>query len=181
MIIRVTRFNSYFWLALLTAVCLAGCQSPDKKKSKLQASFRVHLEVTDPRMAHSIAPIYRAQPVNLNVEKTAFLTEVNIADAKVVESQGVLAVVIQLERKGTWTLENYTSANPGRHYAIFSQWGEKQTNTRWLAAPIISYRITDGMLSFTPDATKEECEEIVAGLRNVARAEGNLVKDTKKK
>jgi preprotein translocase subunit SecD len=104
----------------------------------------------------------------------------NVADAKVVTSQGVLAVVIQLERKGAWILENYTSANPGRHFAIYSQWGEKGTSVRWLAAPVISYRITDGALSFTPDATREECEEIVLGLRNVARAEGNLPKETKK-
>jgi len=182
MIIRVTRFNLYFSLALLTAACLAGCQSPEKKKSKQEASFRVHLEVTDSRIDHSVAPIYRAQPVNIRVEKSAFLTELNVADARVTTNQGVLAVVIQLERKGAWTLENYTAANPGRHYAIFSQWGDKLINTRWLAAPVISYRITDGILSFTPDATKEECEEIVMGLRNVAKEEGNLAKpETKPK
>jgi len=180
MIIRVARFNSYFWLALFAAGCLTGCQSPERQKNKLVASLRVHLEVTDTRMDHSIAPIYRAQPVNILVEKNPFLTELNVADAKVVDSQGVIAVVIQLERKGTWTLENYTGANPGRHFAIFSQWGAKAVNSRWLAAPIISYRITDGMLSFTPDATREECEEIVQGLRNVAREEGNLPKDAKK-
>ena len=90
-------------------------------------------------------------------------------------------MVITLERKGAWTLENYTATNPRRHYAIFAQWGEKGVNTRWLAAPLITYRITDGVLSFTPDATKEECEEIVMGLRNVARVEGNLPKETKPK
>lgn len=182
MIIRGGRFNSNFWLALLLlAGCVAGCQSPEKKKSKLEASFRVHLEVKDTRLEHAIAPIYRAQPVNIRVEKSPFLTELNVSDAKVTTSQGVLAMVIQLERKGAWILENYTSANPGRHYAIFSQWGDKQTNTRWLAGPVISYRITDGVLSFTPDATKEECEEIVAGLLNVAKEEGNLPKQTKPK
>jgi preprotein translocase subunit SecD len=132
-------------------------------------------------MDHSVAPIYRAQPVNIRVEKSPFLTELNVSDAKVTTSQGVLAVVIQLERKGAWILENYTSANPGRHYAIFSQSGEKAANSRWLAAPLVTYRITDGILAFTPDATKEECEEIVAGLRNVAKEEGNLPKETKPK
>ena len=179
MIIRVARFNSYFWVALLVGVCLTGCQSPESKKKKLGASLRVHLEVADPRMDHVIAPIYRAQPVNIRVEKSPFLTELNVADAKVVDSQGVLAVVITLERKGAWILENYTAANSRRHYAIYAQWGEKAENTRWMAAPIINYRITDGTLSFTPDATREECEMIVQGLRNIAKDEGNLLKDAK--
>lgn len=180
MIIRAARFNSYFWLALFTAACFMGCQSPEQKKKKLEAAFRVHLEVTDVRIDHGMAPVYRAQPVNLRVEKSPFLTELNVADAKVAnDAQGVLAMVVQLERKGAWLLENYTASNPGRHFVIFSQWGEKGQNVRWLAAPVITARISDGILSFTPDATRQECEEIALGLRNVAREEGNLVKETK--
>jgi hypothetical protein len=40
---------------------------------------------------------------------------------------------------------------------------------RWLAAPVISHRIGDGVLVFTPDATREEAEEIALGLNNVAK------------
>jgi len=180
MIIRLVRFNSYFWLVMLATVALTGCQSPERKKTKSVAALRVHLEATDDRLEHTIAPVYRAAPVNIPIEKSPFLTELNVADARVTESQGVLAVVIQLERKGAWILENYTSANPGRHFAIYAAWGEKGGTSRWLAAPAISIRIADGLLAFTPDATKAECEEIVSGLRNVAREEGNLVKETKK-
>lgn len=184
MIIRVSRFNSYFWLGLLAVLAFGpGCQSTEKKNPRAMATMRIHLEAIDPRMEHSIAPVYRAQPINISIEKSPFLTELNVADARVTESQGVLAVAIQLERKGTWILENYTSANPGRHYAIYVAWGKKGAvggDSRWLAAPIISVRITDGLLAFTPDATKEECEDIVAGLRNVAKDEGNLPKEQKK-
>ena len=40
---------------------------------------------------------------------------------------------------------------------------------RWLAAPVISHRISDGVLVFTPDATREEAEEIALGLNNVSK------------
>ena len=179
MIIRRARFNSYFWLALLSATVFAGCQTEQGAKSKQIASLRVHLQATDDRLKHSTAAVYRAAPINIPIEASPFLTELNVADAKVVESHGVLAMVIQFERKGTLLLENYTSTHPGRHFAIFSQYGEKSELTRWLAAPVIHARITDGLLSFTPDATREECEQIALGLRNFARKEGNQPKASK--
>ena len=53
--------------------------------------------------------------------------------------------------------------------AIFSQFGEEMKDYRWLAAPVINRRISDGVLVFTPDATREEAEEIALGLNNVAK------------
>jgi hypothetical protein len=41
------------------------------------------------------------------------------------------------------------------------------TENRFLGAPLITKRITDGVFVFTPDATREEAERIVAGLNNV--------------
>jgi len=174
MIIRLARFNSYFWLALLAAASFAGCQTESGGKSKQIASLRVHLQATDDRLEHSVASVYRAAPIKIPIENTPFLTELNVADAKVVEAHGVIAMVIKLDQKGAWILENYTGANPGRHFPIFTQYGDKAALSRWLAAPVIQSRITDGILSFTPDATREECEQIVEGLRNFARKEGNL-------
>ena len=43
------------------------------------------------------------------------------------------------------------------------------TETRWLAAPLITKRISDGVFIFTPDASKEETERIVNGLKNVIK------------
>ena len=40
---------------------------------------------------------------------------------------------------------------------------------RWLAAPRINKRIADGVLVFTPDATREEAEQIALGLNNLAQ------------
>ena len=48
-------------------------------------------------------------------------------------------------------LEQYTAANPGRHLVIFGQWGDKLADGRWLAAPLITHRISNGLLAFTPD------------------------------
>ena len=36
---------------------------------------------------------------------------------------------------------------------------------RWLAAPVFTKRITDGVLVFTPDCTREEADRIVKGLK----------------
>ena len=77
---------------------------------------------------------------------------------------------LNLMRAATWLLEQYSAANPGRHFVIFGQWGEKLTNGRWLAAPIITRRITGGMLVFTPDCSREEADQLVLGLNNTTKA-----------
>ena len=56
---------------------------------------------------------------------------------------------------------------------IFSEFGQ----ARWLAAPMINKRISDGNYVFTPDATREEAERIVRGVNNVIKSiakESNL-------
>ena len=42
--------------------------------------------------------------------------------------------------------------------------------------PRIATRITDGVLAFTPDATRAEAERIVRGLNNAAIKSGNQPK-----
>ena len=76
---------------------------------------------------------------------------------------------VQFDRHGTLVLDSVTASNRGRRIGIFTQYGiAKLEHSRWLAAPYGS-PITDGMLLFTPAATREESEEIVAGLNNVAK------------
>ena len=45
----------------------------------------------------------------------------------------------------------------------------RYTEARWLAAPMITRRITNGLFVFTPDCSREEAERIVLGLNHVAR------------
>jgi 3-methyladenine DNA glycosylase AlkC len=73
---------------------------------------------------------------------------------------GGFIVSIQFERRATLILEQFSATNPNKHIAVAAQWGEKEKETRWLAAPLINRRITDGVLTFTADATREEADEI---------------------
>ena len=172
MIIGRGRFNTYLLLTL-ALVPLCGChttKTEEEKKSKLLATLRVHLEGTpgDP-MGTVTVPIYRASPVDITVEKEPFLTEAHVASARVVSVLGGFELQIQLNRQGIWLLQNYSASNLGKHYAVFSQFGEKGKKSRWLAAPIFSQLISSGILQFTPDASREECEDIAAGLNNLAK------------
>jgi len=121
----------------------------------------------------SKVPVWRADPVMFNVEKKPFLTEYNVTEAKVVETVGGFIISIKLDQSGSMLLEQYSAASRGKHFAIFSTFRtdlEGKTNyARWLGAPKISSRISDGTLSFTPDADREEALNIVLGLNNVAR------------
>jgi hypothetical protein len=159
-------------LTLALAV-LCGCQTAESKRKKQLARLGLYLEVNpDATQSSEPVPIYRGSPVIMNVQKQPFLGEKMIKEAKVIDVVGGFALVIQFDRKGTWLLEQYTGANRSRHFAIFSQWvqppSEELNNGRWLAAPKIADRITDGLVSFTPDATREEADQIALGLNNLA-------------
>jgi len=166
---RLFRFNAYLFAALTALLCVS-CETLRKKEA---STIRFHLEVNeDASRRSSPVPVYRANPMNLNVQNSPFLSEAHVVKASVVDAMGAFQIMIQFDRRGTWILEQYTTANKGKHIAIFSQFGQ----ARWLAAPEITKRIADGVLVFTPDATREESERIVLGLNNVAKVaqKGNL-------
>ncbi len=180
MMIRWKRFNIYLLLALGLAV-VWGCQSPEGKRKKQFSTLRVHLEVApEGTDRNQVVAVYRQKPMSLTVEKSPFLTEGEVSEAKVVEVMGGFTLLVQFDRQGTLLLEQYSSANRGRRFAIFSQFvsapDTKLNEGRWLAAPKMSKRITDGALIFTPDATREEAQQIALGLNNVAKK----VQDTSK-
>ena len=165
--IRSVGFNIYFCLALLFAS--SGCKTTEERKQNKEAStIRFHLEVNaDGTPTNSGVPIYRESPVWLNVNREPFLTEGDVQEAAVVtvDASGGFGIRIQLNRHGALVLENVTTAHKGRRMAIQSQFGE----ARWLAAPLITQRITNGLLVFTPDATRAEADRVVLGLNNIAR------------
>jgi hypothetical protein len=96
------------------------------------------------------------------------LTEASVIVARVIDATGGFAIEIQFDESATLMLEQYTAANPGRHLVIFGQWGEKITDGRWLAAPLITHRISNGLLAFTPDISRPEADRFVLGLNNVS-------------
>ena len=163
------RFNLNLLLALATLLA-GGCLTHSDDKSKELATLRVHLESSiDDTSRTKKVPIYRASPVDLTVDQEPFLTEAHVASAKVVNVLGGFDLQIQLNRQGSWLLQEYSASNPGRHYAIFTQFGEKGKQSRWLAAPMFSRIISAGIIQFTPDASREEAEEIATGLNNIGK------------
>jgi hypothetical protein len=171
--IRASWFNLYFIGALAVAAG-SGCQTQSHHKE--MCVLRVHVEAhqeTDTNRC-TVVQISRDHPVDLQIDSNALLTESDVKEAKVVEDPGGFAIRLQFNRKGSWLLEEYTGGNRGRHFAIFSQFvkpGDRQLHTegRWLAAPRITRNIADGVLVFSPDASREEADEIVQGLNNEAK------------
>jgi preprotein translocase subunit SecD len=163
------RFNLYLLLAL-AALFAGGCRTHKNDKNKQLATLRVHLESSIDDSSRTLkVPIYRASPVDFVVDQEPFLTEAHVASARVVDVLGGFDLQIQLTRQGSWLLQSYSASNPGKHYAIFSQFGEKGKQSRWLAAPVFSRVMSQGMIQFTPDATREEADEIASGLNNIAK------------
>ena len=96
------------------------------------------------------------------------LNEGNLLAARVIDTPGGFAIQLKFDESATLMLEQYSAANPGRHFIIFGQWGDKPENGRWLAAPLITRRISDGELTFTADISRKEADQWVLGLNNVA-------------
>ncbi len=161
------QFNLYLpWLLVLGLFC--GCQS--KKDKEPVAALRLHIESSqNPEGTGQTVSVLRADPVMVSIANDPVLTEANIIKATVLRVPGGFAIELRFDETGAWTLEQFSAANPGRHFVIFGQWGEKPTDGRWLAAPLITRRIDNGVLAFTPDATREEADRLVLGLNNVAK------------
>lgn len=165
--IRTLAFNIY----LLTAIFLIGCKSPQEKKEaalsrqqkKEMSTIRFHLESTGNSSDRaSGVPILRESPIYVNIVPQSFLDERDVLIATLNKYMGGSVIQIKFDDHGTFVLDNHSAANKGKRIAIFSEFGE----ARWLAAPVISRRISEGTITFTPDASPEECERIVRGINN---------------
>jgi hypothetical protein len=161
------RFNVYFALAAAVAL-LCGCQT--NKHAEKTGALRVHIETSPgPEDTSQTVSVLRSDPVAVTIASEPILTEANIIAAKIIESPGGFAIEVQFDESSALTLEQFTAANPGRHLVIYGQWGDKLANGRWLAAPIITHRISNGVLAFTPDASHDEADRLVLGLNSVAK------------
>jgi preprotein translocase subunit SecD len=161
------RFNIYLVLAFLLGLA-CGCQT--SKPEKKIGALRVHIEVSpDPAGTSQSISMLRSDPVLITIKREPILTEANIVSTRVIDARGGFAIEIKFDENGTWLIEQYSAANPGSHFVIFGQWSEKPVAGRWLAAPLITHRISDGMLAFTPDCSREEADQLVAGLNNIVK------------
>ena len=171
----VSRFNVNLVLAFVLGLgLLTACHSlKASKKKEAVSTFQVYLETRrDPDRSQTVK-VGRDQPISFSIEKAPFVSEKHVKGAKVIGEVGGFALQVQLDRQGSWLLEQYTTANHGKHLVIFSQFSTPPEETlnegRWLAAPRISLNITNGLLSFTPDANRAEADHIALGLNHVAK------------
>ncbi|HTG43365.1 MAG TPA: hypothetical protein VK633_02415 [Verrucomicrobiae bacterium] len=161
------RFNL---ILTIFACAVVGCKTPEAKepKEKQASILRFHLETNPDDTGRTLqVPVYRAQPMLVTIGRDAVLDEGFLKTAEVVDADehGGHAIKVTFDDAGTRRLEALTIEHRGQHFAINASW----TETRWVAAPLITKRIANGEYVFTPDATREEAERIVAGLKNVIK------------
>jgi hypothetical protein len=167
------RFNLFLLLAALFPL-LGGCGSMGHNKNDATSALRVYVAVS-PDTAGSPAgtatvSVLRADPVQITIDKTPILTEGDLVAAKIIDTPAAPGIELRFSPMGTVVLEQYSATNPGGHFVIWGQWGkDHKSQTRWLMAPLITGRINNGLLSFTPDMTREEAVQFVKGLNNVAK------------
>ncbi len=155
------RFNIYL-LAAAGTLLAGGCAS--HKPKEILTVLRVHAEAKDTTTFTRKIKVFESSPTEMRVDQSTLLTDAEVESARVVEALGGFALVIKFDKRGQWLLDEHSSLNLGRHLAIFVEYGEKAGKSRWIAAPILSHRISDGALIFTPDTTREEAELIAQGL-----------------
>jgi preprotein translocase subunit SecD len=161
--IKFVRFNIYLWLAVGFLSLVTGCQT--NKKAKVNATIELHIEANNDGGEDSVAvPIFRDHPVYVNMTKEFFVDGVDLTEAKVVDDLGGFKIKLQFNWRGTLMLDGITTANHGKRVGVLCTFDKK---VRWLAAPVIQKQIANGVFEFTPDATREEADEIVKGLNDV--------------
>ncbi|HEX3628046.1 MAG TPA: hypothetical protein VH280_21760 [Verrucomicrobiae bacterium] len=166
-----SRFNLFLLLAALLSL-LAGCASwghKDEPTSALGVFVSVAPGTSGSPGGTETVSVLRSDPVQVTVDKQPILTEQNIVAAKVIDTPDAPAIEIRFDAMGTVVLEQYSATNPGGHFVIFGKWGKDLKNSRWLMAPLITGRMKEGILSFTPDMSRDEANEFVLGLNNVAK------------
>jgi len=173
---RDARFNIYLvCLTAALAMTWAGCTSPEARRRD-----RVHYTElwlyegmpqtfidTNKSMAIAVANI------PLLVKKSPFLTEEHLDEAEVIDSPGGgYAMQLRFDDHGRYQLDAFTGSHRRQHLVIFARYGlrkekdEVPLKEAWLAAPLITRQVNDGILTFTPNATKVELYSILDGLRN---------------
>jgi preprotein translocase subunit SecD len=166
-------FNPY----LLALVALAACQTPEEReRSKTTATLRLYLEATPDGTTRY--QMIQLAGVPICASTSPFLAENSVKNALVINTRdGGFALDVEFDKHGLLMLDSVTAANRGRRIILLSQFGKKDAGIeRWLAAPKISTRISGGRLVFTPNATREEAEQIALGLNNNrAKADKNTM------
>lgn len=166
MIRKFVVFNIYLTVAL-ALVPATGCKSfGNKKKNKDKALIQLHQESSTGGASDTeTIPIFREHPIYVTVDKEPFLDSADVTEAKVLEDMGSFVIQLRFNWRGQQILGGVTTANRDRRIAIYCAFSkDKQKETRWLASPVITKPINNGIFTFTPDCTRAEADTIVKGL-----------------
>jgi hypothetical protein len=173
---------------------------------KEQSTIRLYLEGQHAdRTTTGVVLVSRAK-IPFTVERDSFLDEADLDKASIVEdADGTFYIQLQFNDHGTLLLDNYTTSNKGKHIIVFAQFPKPGKHPKakkkdgpddsdlvendnpttppgtaresaWLAAVLIKDRIPNGQFRFTPDATRQESNRIVRGLRNIIPRQKKLEK-----
>ncbi len=167
---RIHRFMFKHYLLfapVLAALVSLGCKSTkNREPGENYALINFYLEQNNDGTKYSkLVSIYRSDPELFYVNSKPFLDTADLERATLMDAIGGFALQFQFNRHGTAVLESYTTSSKGKRMAIFCQF----TDSRMLAAPMITKRKTTGIIRFTPDCTREEAEQIVKGLTNAIK------------
>lgn len=163
---KLRRWVFNLYLVGVIGLLAVSCKTAEEReRDKAATHLSVYVESQAyPDGRNQTAQVYRKDPVTVYVDRTPFLNTGNVEQAAVVDDWGGFHVQIKLDRRGTLLLESVSASKVGKRLVIRCEW----TESRWLAAPLIHSRISDGIIRFVPDASREESERIVLGLNNVA-------------
>lgn len=133
-----------------------------EKKKKTLKFIRVHVETRRDLPERTVTAKLNSDPTfQIPVDKLPLLTESHLKRAAIIEEPGGFLIQLHFDSMGTKLLEGQTAATNGRHFAIIC---DLDTESRWIAIPLIRRRLADGILSFSPDAPREDMDRLVRDL-----------------
>lgn len=153
---------------VLSCFLLVACKTTEQKKTgKEAAAIQIFLESVNPAAEKRSITIGERTQSQVNVALTPFADTADLESASIVDvdEMGGFGIRLNFNDHGKLVLDTVTGSSRGLRMPVSVVY----TQVRWLGAPRINRRITDGTLVFTPDCTREEAERIVRGLTNVIK------------
>ncbi|KAB2659705.1 MAG: hypothetical protein DVB32_07580 [Verrucomicrobia bacterium] len=160
--VRINIFLGSF----LACFLLVACKTTEQKKQGKEAStIQIFLENVNSAAEKRLITVGERMKTQVNVDLSPFADTADLLNATVVDidEMGGFGIRLNFNDHGKLVLDTVTASSKGMRMPVLVAY----TQVRWLGAPRINRRITDGSLVFTPDCTRQEAERIVRGLTNV--------------
>jgi hypothetical protein len=187
---QLTGFNTYLTSALaLVAALTLGCKSTEEKQREhTRTTLWLHLETAENSPDTNHVMKVEIAGASLNCDTRPFLTDENLLKAEIAPMpEGGQALRLQFDERGRLIIDQYTNQHRFKRVIFFAEWGvdydrksvladwgfrqprqspKTKLTRRWLAAPRMTRRVSDGTIVFTPDLSSEELDQLVLGLNN---------------